>query len=73
MKLAGLLQVNCLTLLFAAHDTVASTLALLLRLLKQHPDTLQRLRAEQRQVSQPSVASPAMDLDSNASLRSFAT
>ena len=45
-----LLQGNCLTLLFAAHDTVASTMALLLRFLKHNPEALQKLRAEQRQV-----------------------
>ncbi|KAL3141117.1 hypothetical protein ABBQ38_003470 [Trebouxia sp. C0009 RCD-2024] len=43
-------QVNCLMLLFTAHDTVASTLALMLRFLKQNPEALQKLRAEQRQV-----------------------
>lgn len=48
---ACLLQVNCLTLLFAAHDTVASCMALLLRFLKHNPEALQKLRAEQRQVS----------------------
>lgn len=45
-----LVQVNCLMLLFTAHDTVASTLALMLRFLKQNPEALQKLRAEQRQV-----------------------
>ena len=44
-------QGNCLTLLFAAHDTVASTMALLLRFLKHNPEALQKLRAEQRQVT----------------------
>ena len=48
-----LVQVNCLMLLFTAHDTVASTLALLLRFLKQTPEALQKLRAEQRQVTSP--------------------
>lgn len=48
---ARLLQVNCLILLFAAHDTVASCMALLLRFLKHNPEALQKLRAEQRQVS----------------------
>jgi len=45
-----LLQENCLTLLFAAHDTTASALTMLLRYLKEQPDVLQKLRAEQRQV-----------------------
>lgn len=48
---ACLLQANCLVLLFAAHDTVASCMALLLRFLKHNPEALQKLRAEQRQVS----------------------
>ena len=52
-----LLQGNCLTLLFAAHDTVASTMALLLRFLKHNPEALQKLRAEQRQVSKLLMAS----------------
>lgn len=51
-----LMQANCLMLLFAAHDTVASTLALLLRFLKQTPEALQKLRAEQRQVTNPLLA-----------------
>ncbi|DBA96280.1 TPA: hypothetical protein ACH3X3_002462 [Trebouxia sp. C0006] len=43
-------QENCLTLLFAAHDTTASALTMLLRYLKEQPNVLQKLRAEQRQV-----------------------
>lgn len=43
-------QENCLTLLFAAHDTTASALAMLLRYLKEQPEVLQQLRAEQQQV-----------------------
>lgn len=50
-NLCLLVQANCLMLLFTAHDTVASTLALMLRFLKQNPEALQKLRAEQRQVS----------------------
>ena len=37
-------------LLFACHDPTASALAMLLRFLKEQPEVLQRLRAEQRQV-----------------------
>ena len=46
----GYVQENCLTLLFAAHDTTASALAMLLRYLKEQPAVLQQLRAEQQQV-----------------------
>ena len=52
-SLLPVVQANCLMLLFTAHDTVASTLALMLRFLKQNPEALQKLRAEQRQVSKP--------------------
>ncbi|DBB10930.1 hypothetical protein WJX82_007943 [Trebouxia sp. C0006] len=39
-------------LLFAGHDTSASALTLLLRYLKQEPEVLEKLREEQRQVTQ---------------------
>ena len=39
-----------LNLLFAGHDTSASTLFMLLRFLKLRPETLQKLREEQSKV-----------------------
>ena len=44
------MQDTAFNLLFAGHDTSASTLMLLLRFFQQEPATLRRLRDEQQQV-----------------------
>ena len=44
------LQSSLLTFLFAGHDTSASTLMVATRFLKQHPEALTKLRAEQAKV-----------------------
>ena len=45
-----LVQNTALSLLFAGHDTSASVLMMLLRFMKLYPETLQKLREEQRKV-----------------------
>ncbi len=44
------LQSALLTFLFAGHDTSASTLMVATRFLKQYPEALTKLRAEQAKV-----------------------
>ena len=50
LRLFWAMQNAGFNLLFAGHDTSASTLACLLLFLKQQPRTLQKLRDEQSQV-----------------------
>ena len=51
-------------LLFAGHDTSASTLACLLLFLKQQPRTLQKLRDEQSQVRSVAQSEPKQHVPS---------